>query len=212
MEYFTVEICLVEALLAEGSTFYFTNTLTKSFYAYRSQSTKRPMTWLSFLRFWDLCAQKMLSKCWRYWPLPSISSTFYSNVFCTKFWHQKLQCWNITRKSCTICFHMKNARVKRWWNWRLVSKKPDLNFGRIFDYLRNNLKPKTKVSVFFYYKRPLSKKFDAHYYFKQICSRSSGEVFEWNERIIISIQEWEDRVRDGRVSRKIQSCRQFHQR
>jgi len=51
--------------------------------------------------------------------LGSISSTFYSSIFHTKFWCQKLQSWNVTRESCAICFCTKKARVKCWWNWLL---------------------------------------------------------------------------------------------
>jgi len=51
--------------------------------------------------------------------LVSISSTFYARVFHTKFWHQKWLSQMYLEKSCSICFCMKNARVKCWWNWLL---------------------------------------------------------------------------------------------
>ncbi len=50
----------------------------------------------------------------------SISSTFFVPIFCTKFWHQKLQSWNVTRESCAICFHTKKVQVKCWWSWHQV--------------------------------------------------------------------------------------------
>jgi len=52
----------------------------------------------------------------------SISSTFYVHVFRMKFWCQKLQSFVLAlrlfgaKKLCT-----KNACVKHWWNWPLVS-------------------------------------------------------------------------------------------
>jgi len=39
--------------------------------------------------------------------------------FCTKFWSQKLQSWNVTRESCVVCFCTEKACVKCWWNWHL---------------------------------------------------------------------------------------------
>jgi hypothetical protein len=47
----------------------------------------------------------------------SISSMFYLRIFCTKFLApkfptQKPASWFLAPKFC-----MKNARVKRWWNW-----------------------------------------------------------------------------------------------
>ncbi len=41
--------------------------------------------------------------------LPSISSTFNSRVFCTKFCPQKLQSWNVARESCAIHFQTKKG-------------------------------------------------------------------------------------------------------
>ncbi len=48
---------------------------------------------------------------------------FYMCIFCTKFWHQQLQCWNVTRESCEICFYTKKAQVKCWWNFRFDSQQ-----------------------------------------------------------------------------------------
>jgi len=56
-------------------------------------------------------------KWWWNWHLPSISSTFYERIFCTTFWGQKFQSWNITRESCSKHFRTKKAGVKCWWNW-----------------------------------------------------------------------------------------------
>jgi len=57
-------------------------------------------------------------------PLPvSMSSMFYTQVFCTKL-YQKLQSWNVTWESCTIHFCTKKASVKCWWIWHPVSMSP----------------------------------------------------------------------------------------
>jgi len=42
-------------------------------------------------------------------PLSSISSKLYVRIFCTKFWRQKLQSWNLTRESCTIFLYEKGV-------------------------------------------------------------------------------------------------------
>jgi len=67
-----------------------------------------------------ICTKMLLVKCWSNWHLPAISSTFYACVFCTKFWCQKLQSWNVTRKSCAILFRTKKPCVKCWSNWHLM--------------------------------------------------------------------------------------------
>jgi hypothetical protein len=59
---------------------------------------------------------------WWNWQLVSISSTFYTRNFNTKvLFFAK----NVTREMhfCFLVpkFCTKNARVKRWWNWRLVN-------------------------------------------------------------------------------------------
>ena len=48
--------------------------------------------------------------------LLSISSTFYACIFCTKVF-SLLRVWLWTN------FRTKNARVRCWWNWMLVSWK-----------------------------------------------------------------------------------------
>jgi len=65
---------------------------------------------------------KIPSNAWPYFCLqPSILSMFYTPVFHTKFWRQKLQSCNVTRESCTIRFCTKKLCIKCWWNWPLFS-------------------------------------------------------------------------------------------
>ncbi len=64
--------------------------------------------WESFLR------RKWTWGCQR-WELLSISSTFYTCIFCTEVF-SLLRVWLWTK------FRTKNACVKRWWNWHLLSR------------------------------------------------------------------------------------------
>jgi len=53
--------------------------------------------------------------------LGSISSTFYSQFFCTNVHFGSFYYLRITRKSCRNDVCTKNARVLRWWNCHLPS-------------------------------------------------------------------------------------------
>jgi len=84
--------------------------------------------WLALYFFGKrIPVQKMLIKCWWYWLLPSISSTFYVCIFCMKFCAPKITKlkWTVTRESCGICFCTKKVLIKCWWNWLLVAKNDD---------------------------------------------------------------------------------------
>jgi len=50
----------------------------------------------------------------------SISSTFYSRLFCQYFGAKNLQSQTNLEKSCSIQFCTKNVCVQRWWNWQQV--------------------------------------------------------------------------------------------
>jgi len=55
---------------------YFNNMFMRSFYAHRFQNRKKTVkSYVSFLRFWDLHAQKLLVKSLRNWLQESISLT-----------------------------------------------------------------------------------------------------------------------------------------
>jgi len=76
-----------------------------------------------FSRKFDLCHytvllfgyEKVLVETCMIWS--QLSSTFFTCIFRTKFWRQKLQSWDITRESWVIHFCMKMAHIKCWWNW-----------------------------------------------------------------------------------------------
>jgi len=73
----------------------------------------------NFFRVCKFCPRKSAQKLLVKWHLTSISSTFYTRVFCTKFWRQKY-------KSCVLGLNFfgtkilaQNAQVICWWNWHL---------------------------------------------------------------------------------------------
>jgi len=74
---------------------------------------KRLSSCESFLHFWDLREQKLLS----------ISSTLYLRVFRTNVVSAALflvTCvLRVRGKSCRNGIRTKNVRIERWWNWYL---------------------------------------------------------------------------------------------
>jgi len=50
----------------------------------------------------------------------SISSRFYSSVFCTKFWHQKLLSCVLSLRFFGAKISVQNVRIKCWWIWQHV--------------------------------------------------------------------------------------------
>ncbi len=66
--------------------------------------------------------------------LVSISSMFFTQVFCTKFWRQKLRSRLLGLKFWHQKFHTNNAPIKHWWNWHLYLRL----FILVGPFVKNN--------------------------------------------------------------------------
>jgi len=96
--------------------------------AHRFEKKNRNIYFYKYLFPWPLGFDRFYSEVSSFDQLyqPSISSTFYAHIFCTKFWPKKLQSWNVTRESWAIHFCTKKSRIRCWCNWHLGSPSTSL--------------------------------------------------------------------------------------
>jgi len=85
--------------------FYFTNNTTPTLLEVTPNFCDvRSMLCASKVSVNPLAQTLFIEECWWNWHLKSISSTFYSHVFCTKFWRQNYKAvfwvWIFWRKMC----------------------------------------------------------------------------------------------------------------
>jgi len=65
----------------------------------------------------DVCTKNACKKNWWNWPLVSILSIIYVQIFCMNIFSAAFSTYVLLEKSCRNTVGTKNLRVNCWWNW-----------------------------------------------------------------------------------------------